>query len=362
MGSPLGPVIANIFMVELEKQLIPTMGDDLDLWFRYVDDTFTFIKKEKVDDVIRILNNFHERIKFTYEKESNNSIAFLDVTVLRKTDGSFDTDIHRKKTDTNVYLNWNSCAPRSWKIGTLKGLVRRAFLVCSTAEFRRKEINHLKSVFKNNGFPSRIISNVVHEVETKMAIETTVPILDTSEAEANQSPPTAAAQPVIESKEPIYTPHICLPYKGVKGEKILRPLRSLLHRMLPSNVQPRMIFKGKKLGSLFRIKDKVPLEHESNLIYAFDQTYDSEKVTDYIGETKVRFGSRGHEHMHTDKESAVYKHKVSNNLELSMSDFRIVDKGFPNTLDRKLAEALYVKELDPVLNRQKKSYNLLLFN
>ena len=109
MGSPLGPVIANIFMVELEKQLIPTMGDDLDLWFRYVDDTFTFIKKEKVDDVIRILNNFHERIKFTYEKESNNSIAFLDVTVLRKTDGSFDTDIHRKKTDTNVYLNWNSC-------------------------------------------------------------------------------------------------------------------------------------------------------------------------------------------------------------------------------------------------------------
>ena len=45
-----------------------------------------------------------------------------------------------------------------------------------------------------------------------------------------------------------------------------------------------------------------------------------------------------------------------------MSDFRIIDKGFPNTVDRKLAEALYVKELDPVLNRQKKSYNLLLFN
>ena len=45
-----------------------------------------------------------------------------------------------------------------------------------------------------------------------------------------------------------------------------------------------------------------------------------------------------------------------------MSDFRIVDKGFSNTVDRKLAEALYVKELDPVLNRQKKSYNLLLFN
>ena len=47
MGSPLGPVVANIFMVHLEKQMIPRLSDKMSSWFRYVDDTFTFIKEEE---------------------------------------------------------------------------------------------------------------------------------------------------------------------------------------------------------------------------------------------------------------------------------------------------------------------------
>ena len=39
----LGPVIANIFMVELEKTLVPQLEGTVGLWYRYVDDTFTFI-------------------------------------------------------------------------------------------------------------------------------------------------------------------------------------------------------------------------------------------------------------------------------------------------------------------------------
>ena len=158
MGSPLGPVIANIFMVELEKRLIPTMSDKISLWFRYVDDTFTFIKRGQVDNVIEILNGFHENINFTFEKETENSISFLDVKVIKKLDGSFDTDIYRKKTDTNVYLSWKGFAPKTWKIGTLKGLIRRAFTVCSTSEYRENEVAFLKKFYiKTNGF--QYISN-----------------------------------------------------------------------------------------------------------------------------------------------------------------------------------------------------------
>ena len=104
------------------------------------------------------------------------------------------------------------------------------------------------------------------------------------------------------------------------------------------------------------------MEHETNLVYAFKPTYDSEQVTEYIGETRVGFGTRSYEHCNTDKASSVYKHKEENNLEISETDFEILDKGYSKTVDRKLAEALYVKELDPILNRQKKSFNLLLFN
>ena len=87
-----------------------------------------------------------------------------------------------------------------------------------------------------------------------------------------------------------------------------------------------------------------------------------QRSTDYVGETNVRYGTRCYEHCHTDKESSVYKHKVAKNLEVSENDFEIVEKGFSKRLNRKLAEALYIKERNPVLNGQKKSYKLLLFN
>ena len=97
-------------------------------------------------------------------------------------------------------------------------------------------------------------------------------------------------------------------------------------------------------------------------MYALKPKLDSEVVTQYVGETNVRYGTRTYEHLNTDKGSSVYKHMISNNLALTNSDFEVLDKGFPRTFDRKLAEALYVKDLDPILNRQKSSYNLLLFN
>ena len=37
-------------------------------------------------------------------------------------------------------------------------------------------------------------------------------------------------------------------------------------------------------------------------------------------------------------------------------------QGYPRYLDRKIAEALYIKDYNPVLNGQKVSYKLTLFN
>ena len=47
---------------------------------------------------------------------------------------------------------------------------------------------------------------------------------------------------------------------------------------------------------------------------------------------------------------------------MSKDDFEILDRGYSNTLNRKLAEALFIKELKPKLNEQVKSYKLNLFN
>ena len=51
MGSPLRPVLAGIFMVELEAKIILTVTDRISHCRRYLDDTFLFVTKCCVEHV-----------------------------------------------------------------------------------------------------------------------------------------------------------------------------------------------------------------------------------------------------------------------------------------------------------------------
>ena len=123
----------------------------------------------------------------------------------------------------------------------------------------------------------------------------------------------------------------------------------------------RFIYKGKKIGSFFSLKDPIKKEHQTNLVYGYNNK-DNPKVVQYIGETNVRFETRTHEHSHSDKHSSLYKHAIKHNYAVQKDDFKILETGYKNTLDRKLAEALYIEELKPQLNEQVRCHNLKLFN
>ena len=65
MGSPLDPVLAGIFMVELETSIISTLDRSLLKWKRYVDNIFCYVKIGTVNDILNELNGFHQNIQFT---------------------------------------------------------------------------------------------------------------------------------------------------------------------------------------------------------------------------------------------------------------------------------------------------------
>ncbi len=105
MGSPLGPLFANIFMSHLEKKHMGTPKKlGVLMWKRYVDDVFAIVKdKQSARTCLEFLNKLHKNIEFTIEHEQNNQLAFLDTYVKRGSDRYFTTMYH-KKTFTGVYL------------------------------------------------------------------------------------------------------------------------------------------------------------------------------------------------------------------------------------------------------------------
>ena len=86
MGSPLAPVLANIFMGFYEsKWLNEYKLNKPKFYSRYVDDIVAAFDKEQDSlNFLNFLNKRHRNIKFTMEKQIKHSIAFLDVFVSEK--------------------------------------------------------------------------------------------------------------------------------------------------------------------------------------------------------------------------------------------------------------------------------------
>ena len=181
---------------------------------------------------------------------------------------------------------------------------------------------------------------------------------------ANITSVVEQVQPGVETTEEIVSsPYICLPYKGERGVDILNRFKKKVTRILPKTCRPRFTYKGRKLGASFKIKDKVPEQYASDIVYGYRLNSAGNRVfePDYVGQTNVPYGTRSYQHGQTDKNSHIYKDSRKENYEVKQEDFRILDRGYNKLFDRRIAEALYVKEYKPRLNGQKDTFKLKLF-
>ena len=79
MGSPLAPVLANIFMGFYESKWLNECNFNKPRFYlRYVDDILVAFDKEQDSlNFLDFLNNKDSNIKFTTGKQVNHSTAFL---------------------------------------------------------------------------------------------------------------------------------------------------------------------------------------------------------------------------------------------------------------------------------------------
>ena len=137
MGSPLGPVLANIFMGHHEKVWLEQyQGPGLLYYCRYVDDIFClFQRQEQVHEFLDFLNSQHRNIKFTCEEEENNRLPFLDISISKAEGRNFNTTTYRKSTYTGLLTNFTSFTSIHYKVGLIKTLIDRARKVNSTIHY-----------------------------------------------------------------------------------------------------------------------------------------------------------------------------------------------------------------------------------
>ena len=107
------------------------------------------------------LNRLHPALKFTIEKEQNNSLSFLDVLV-EKEGSEFLTSVYRKPTFSDHYIRWNSFSPKDRKIDLIKALVHRALMICSKNKLG-SELDTINRIIIENGYPENVISACIRE-------------------------------------------------------------------------------------------------------------------------------------------------------------------------------------------------------
>ena len=144
MGSPVSPIVANLFMENFEQKALSSFHTPLKFWGRYVDDTMVIIDKNLIDEFTDHINNQHPAIKFTIEKESDGSLPMLDVLVTRDDIGNLRFKVYRKPTHTDQYLNFSSNHPLQHKLGVVRTLCDRAHSIITTEEDREEELNKVR--------------------------------------------------------------------------------------------------------------------------------------------------------------------------------------------------------------------------
>lgn len=267
IGCSLSPWLAEIFMSDLEMNMMKKPWAPR-MMRRYVDDTFAIVKKGTAETINRRMSEMHENIEFTFEKEENDSIAFLDLRIKRNK-GKFEYGIYRKPTDTQLCIPKGSHHPWRHKMAAFECMIHRLFSLPLSKDEYKKELDYIFDTAKTNGYEKSVIEGLHKKHEQRKSISniTTLQKLKRNETKSMNMP--------------IMVLNYCPPLT----DRIMKLARK-------EKIQSCYGGRGSLGDTLINLKDKRPMEHKSGI---YEIECDSCEKS-YIGQTKRRVKTRWKEH------------------------------------------------------------------
>ena len=123
--------------------------------------SMTLLSSFKMKFLIR-LNGLHSSLQFSFEKEKNNSLPFLDVHV-EHTKVSYETKVYCKPWFTR-----ESFTRLKRKASLVSTLVHCALKICSKSKLK-EEINRIKEILLDNGYPEDFVLKQISKKITQFS-------------------------------------------------------------------------------------------------------------------------------------------------------------------------------------------------
>lgn len=168
MGSPLSPLMAEVFMDNFECKYIVNEPHIL-FYYRYVDDIIILWTGtlRQIDIFVSKLNNIHPKIKFKLEVESNQSLNFLDLTI-SKSQNKLDFQIYRKPTHTDIAIPSTSLHPLQHKLAAFRSYVHRLLSIPLSKDNYNKELRTIYQIAVTNGYDEKMVDNLIIKKQRKV--------------------------------------------------------------------------------------------------------------------------------------------------------------------------------------------------
>jgi hypothetical protein len=168
MGSSISGIMAEIFLQHLEnsqlKQIIDT--NNIIFYTRYVDDLLIIYDTKKIftETILDHINCIHTVLKFTPTHEHNNTINFLDLTIIKHPS---KIEIYCKPTTTDTTINFTSNHPTVHKMAVYLYTINRMRTLPLTAERRNNEWQKILTTADNNQYPLHLITKLKAQTQQK---------------------------------------------------------------------------------------------------------------------------------------------------------------------------------------------------
>ncbi|CAH8464949.1 unnamed protein product [Schistosoma rodhaini] len=260
MGSPVSPIVANLFMHSLETSAIARSVFPPKVWLRYVDDIFVIIKQDYLEELFANVNNISEQINLTKEIESvDHKLAFLDCMVERRLNNrKLKINVFRKSTHSERYLDFDSAHALCTKVTVVKNLINRSLKLVTDKEDQQYELNRILSTLRDNNYPKEFLKKIVRK-ERKAKLQCV---------------------------QKDWKSTVVIPYRSETSEEIKRILNK--HDI-------RVYFRTCDTirSSLVKVKDRLPKEEQQNIVYEIN-CQDCNAA--YVGETSRQLKVRLKEH------------------------------------------------------------------